>query len=103
MVNAFRHLARLSEGAGGKVLGIARVAVWLDYDGSWGGIIEPLSGELPRSVTITGDQTIWYLALDDGREGTIDVVPSQFEADGAHPLTFCGRGELTRPGEMQRG
>jgi hypothetical protein len=73
--------------------------VWFDGDeatGSWGGIVEPaIAGSLLRAQVMAG-QTHYRLQLEDGRAGLVTLGLSEFEADGAQPLTFAGSGALGR-------
>ncbi len=73
--------------------------VWFDGDeasGPWGGIVEPaLAGPLLRAQVLAG-QTHYRLQLEDGRAGAVTLGLSEFEADGAQPLTFVGNGALER-------
>jgi hypothetical protein len=73
--------------------------VWFDGDesaGQWGGIVEPaIAGSLVRAQVLAG-QTHYRLQLEDGRAGSVTLSLSEFEADGAQPLTFVGGGALTR-------
>jgi len=97
LVKAFRHLARISNVGQEDTLGTARVIIWLDDNGRWGGVIEPLKGALRASLAQAEAPLPWHLRLDDGREGDIEVTLSQFVADGVRPLQFAGRGALARP------
>jgi hypothetical protein len=83
----------------GEVIDDAVATVWFEGDeerGAWGGIIEPqLAGTLICAQVSVG-QTTYVLRLEDGREGTVSLSLSEFDADGAHPLTFTGAGALAR-------
>ncbi len=97
MVKAFRHLARISN-VDRKPLGLAQVVIWLEDNGRWGGVIEPVKDTLRAQLTGEETPAFWHVQLDDGREGDIKVALSQFVADGKRPLQFAGRGDLGRPG-----
>jgi len=97
LVKAFRHLARITHVGQEETIGTAQVVIWLEDSGRWGGVIEPLKGDLRASLAQAEAPRPWHLCLDDGREGDIEVTLSQFVADGVRPLQFNGRGALARP------
>ncbi len=90
----------------GEAIDDAVATVWFDGDeehGAWGGIIEPqLAGTL-LCAQISAGQTHYVLRLEDGREGKVNLGLSEFDADGAHPLTFTGVDALVRRGGAKNG
>jgi hypothetical protein len=65
--------------------------VWADKaPGSWGGIIEAGAAAQALRERVLAGQNQYRLRLADGREGLVDLALSDFEADGARPLTFSG-------------
>ena len=71
--------------------------VWADKaPGGWGGIIEAgAAAEALRAQVLAG-QNQYRLRLADGREGLVALALSEFEADGARPLTFIGVSVMSR-------
>ncbi len=90
----------------GEVIDDAVATIWFDGDeerGAWGGIIEPqLAGTL-LCAQVSAGQARYLLRIEDGREGTVDLGLSEFDADGAHPLTFTGVDALVRKRGAENG
>ncbi len=83
----------------GEAIDEAIATVWFDDDeerGAWGGIIEPQMAGTLVMAQVSAGQTKYLLRLEDGREGTVKLSLSEFNADGAHPLTFTGVDALVR-------
>jgi hypothetical protein len=57
---------------------------------AWGGIIEAGPGAEALRKRVLAGQNRYRLRLADGREGLVELALSEFEADGARPLTFSG-------------
>ncbi len=65
--------------------------VWADTEpGAWGGIIEAGAAAGALRERVLAGQNQYRLRLADGREGTVALALSEFEADGARPLTVSG-------------
>jgi hypothetical protein len=83
----------------GEVIDDVVATVWFEGNeehGPWGGIIEPQVAASVVSAQVLTGQIRYRLRLEDGREGAVKLGLSEFDADGAHPLTFAGQGVLGR-------
>ncbi len=69
--------------------------VWSDRQpGNWGGIVEAEVAAPMLRERVRAGQKRYRLRLADGREGLVELALSEFEADGARPLTFTGASVL---------
>jgi hypothetical protein len=99
MTLTVRHRGQLLSAEGQDVVDDVVAVIWFDPDeetGAWGGIVELGKSASDVRRQVSDGPRRYGLRLDDGRHGTIEMILSEFVADGAPPLAFSGIGTLAR-------
>lgn len=88
-----RTPARLVDPQTQELLASGIAVIWGD-DQEWGGIFESPEHAATLRDAAAAQPLLAQLRTEDGRVALITLTPSDFVADGEHPLTFRGQGKI---------
>jgi hypothetical protein len=93
MTRTVRTPARLVDPQTQELLASGIAVIWGD-DQEWGGIFEAPEHAATLRAAAATQPLVAQIHTEDGRVALISLAPSAFVADGEHPLTFRGQGEI---------
>jgi hypothetical protein len=93
MTLTVRTPAQLFDPVTQDLLASGIAVIWDDLQ-AWGGTFEPHEYADELRAAVAGQPLAARLETLDGRHATITLIPSEFVADNARPLTFRGQGQI---------